>query len=786
MTIKRLTSILLCLCLVFFSVPVSGEVANDFIVRVIEGEEDGYTYTDGVLSFASDGAYEVSMAEGVATTTDVIVVASGVTVEVTINNLKINSGTDNAFSVAVSAVCELELMGDNEFTVSESYAAVHVPADAAIAIIGEGSLKAINSSSGAGIGGDDREAGGSITINGGIIDARSHSGAGIGGGYEGASGTIEINGGTIDVRSYNGAGIGSGSSDSGTTINSGSITIRDGSITAYSTNGAAIGGGYCSSGGEIAIQGGQVIAESVSGAGIGSGLIPGVISTIDNGCITISDGNISAYSKEGAGIGGGLTSSGGEIIILGGIIHAESDEGAGIGSGQYSGYTQSIGTKVTINGGTITAKALQGSGIGGGYRGIGGEVYIRGGSVLASTASATAEAIGHGKPYGADSLNSGVLLDKPGGSQVYLTEFETEFTDPVDLANEDIVFGGAAAGYGTTSLRTDADGKLYFYLPAGLAAARYDDDTYIADVRPAIVNLFQLSPELTTAAGTKITTLPHFNAAAVTYTNPNFNVGANETELATSVSGGLPIILAKMDNAVYPEPVKLTVSIFDASSQSGMDTIEAIDRSIASALVAAAPNPAILAKAERLLILDFVLSLESDESGVQPVRGKVTMSLPIPEGYDPAKMMLAHRKADGTIEFLDITIEDGWITFSTDSFSNFIVLELNMPLAEFMPPPPPDDQVEPSGGATPTENDEQSGGGAADAVDRIEDDQDSTGGSDDSTDNSLPVDNTLPADADQLPKMGEEHVPFSSFTAILTMAFLLTSVVVLRKKFIRG
>jgi hypothetical protein len=304
--IKRLTAVLLCLCFFCFSsVPVSGDVVNDFVVRVLEGDEDGYTYNSGVLTFASDGAYEVSMADGVDVATDVIVVASGVTAEVRINGLNIDPSNDSAFSVAAGAVCELVLTGDSEFIETEAYANVHVPADAAITIVGEGSLNVINMS-------------------------------------------------------------------------------------------------------------------------------------------------------EGAGIGGGLTSSGGEIIINGGIIYAESDEGAGIGSGQYSGYTQNIGTKVTINGGTITAKALQGSGIGGGFRGIGGEVYIRGGSV--------------------------------------------------------------------------------------------------------------------------ITTLPYFNAAAVTYTNPNFNVGANETPLTTSVSGALSIMLSKMDNAVYPEPVELTASILDASSPSGMAAIEAIDR----------------------------------------------------------------------------------------------------------------------------------------------------------------------------------------------------------------
>jgi hypothetical protein len=132
---------------------VSGDVVNDFVVRVLEGDEDGYTYNSGVLTFASDGAYEVSMADGVDVATDVIVVASGVTAEVRINGLNIDPSNDSAFSVAAGAVCELVLMGDNEFIETEAYANVHVPADAAITIVGDGSLNVINSSEGAGIGG---------------------------------------------------------------------------------------------------------------------------------------------------------------------------------------------------------------------------------------------------------------------------------------------------------------------------------------------------------------------------------------------------------------------------------------------------------------------------------------------------------------------------------------------------------------------------------------------------------------------------------------------------------
>ncbi len=77
---------------------------------------------------------------------------------------------------------------------------------------GAGKLIAKGDVGAAGIGGGYRGAGGTVTINGGIIEATGDSGAaGIGGGFEGAGGTVTINGGTgTATGGERGAGIGSG------------------------------------------------------------------------------------------------------------------------------------------------------------------------------------------------------------------------------------------------------------------------------------------------------------------------------------------------------------------------------------------------------------------------------------------------------------------------------------------------------------------------------------------------------------------------------------------------
>ncbi len=135
-----------------------------------------------------------------------------------------------------------------------------------------GVLKAAGSSYSAGIGGGRKEAGGTVTINGGAVTASSRGGAaGIGGGYEGAGGTVTINGGIVTASSSSntgttGAGIGGGYKGAG-----GTVTINGGIVTASSSNGAGIGGGYYNVGGTVTINGGIVTASSSYGIGIGRG-----------------------------------------------------------------------------------------------------------------------------------------------------------------------------------------------------------------------------------------------------------------------------------------------------------------------------------------------------------------------------------------------------------------------------------------------------------------------------------------------------------------------------------
>lgn len=140
--------------------------------------------------------------------------------------------------------------------------------------------------------------------------------AGIGGVAWNSSGTITINGGTIEATGANGgAGIGSGHGGTSTgkiTINGGNITATGGACGSIGA-GAGIGSGYQSNNYEIIITNGIITANGATqgetSASIGSGTTGGG-SGGNAGNITITGGQITAGI-----IGHGSGGSGGNIII---------------------------------------------------------------------------------------------------------------------------------------------------------------------------------------------------------------------------------------------------------------------------------------------------------------------------------------------------------------------------------------------------------------------------------------------------------------------------------------
>jgi len=319
---------------------------------------------------------------------------------------------------AVSVV----LKGSNALTAGEKAAGIQKngTAEGTLTISGSGALTAQGGEQGAGIGSVYKKAGNNITISGGMVTATGgYGGAGIGGGMYGAGSSITISGGMVTTTGGNG--------------------------------GAGVGSGYHESASNITITGGTIIAKGgYDGAGIGGGK-NGVGSNIG-----ISGGEVTATGGSyGAGIGGGYSGVGSNITITGGIITATGGScGAGIGGG----YSRD-GNDITISGGTVTATGKNTrSDIGGGNWGSTGKVTITGGSVKTTNGALT------GVTNGTDA--------------VYYTVVDLTEEFGIEAAVTDV----GETAYGMKDVMTDADGKIYMYLPAGETSIVFGTHFYFGTV----------------------------------------------------------------------------------------------------------------------------------------------------------------------------------------------------------------------------------------------------------------------------------------------------------------
>ena len=185
----------------------------------------------------------------------------------------------------------------------------------------------------AGIGGNDVQAGGTVTVNGGVLTiAGGYKGSAIGGGRSGAGGTTTINGGFVTViGAQYGTGIGGGMAINlnYTSGNAGTTTINGGEVTATGGQyGAGIGGAggsnanNGSSGGIVVINGGTVTATGGSySAGIGGGWYAGGVAVeIRSGTVTAAAGN----GAQAIGEGNGWSGAAGRLTIDGMRVFAST------------------------------------------------------------------------------------------------------------------------------------------------------------------------------------------------------------------------------------------------------------------------------------------------------------------------------------------------------------------------------------------------------------------------------------------------------------------------------
>jgi len=230
MKMKRLLSLALCAALAAVLLPGSAlaDTAGGF---TISGGASGTDYSYDA------GAHTLTIKTGTAmtisgtTTADRIILAAGITANITLNGVDIDSASC-AFEISGGTTVNLTLASgtNNGLESGDNKAGLCVPDNSALIIAGTGTLSARGGSSGAGIGGNAGGTCGSVTINRGIVYASGGTGAsGIGGGSAGAGGAVVINGGKVKAMGGSlGTGIGSGLLNT----SNGSCRITGGSVNA--------------------------------------------------------------------------------------------------------------------------------------------------------------------------------------------------------------------------------------------------------------------------------------------------------------------------------------------------------------------------------------------------------------------------------------------------------------------------------------------------------------------------------------------------------------------------
>ena len=355
---KRYLAALISAIMLLALLPITSLAASaDYGDFLVTGDDlSGVSFENDTLTISTSGTYTVAMAQKGNVTDQHITVASGVTAALVLDGVSVSSGT-TALEISGADVTLILSSGSDNSFVSKGAAcsAIHAPSGSTLTIRCDsseadhvcdencGSLTAqydSNTGGPAAIGGNTAEDTGSISIQGGVINASNIYGAAIGGGggrfYSGDGGaaTVSISGGIVTATSFDAAigggegadGIGGGGGTPGPGGSGGSADI---SITGgvVNTQGASIGGGNGGNGGynyygsnpadggaggdaEITLTGGVVNTGSIGAGepGAGGGGTPsgsagaagtGLIETgTDGSCFVIADRLITSSDED--------------------------------------------------------------------------------------------------------------------------------------------------------------------------------------------------------------------------------------------------------------------------------------------------------------------------------------------------------------------------------------------------------------------------------------------------------------------------------------------------------
>ena len=354
----------------------------------------------GSIAITNSGNYIITG----TTASNTIAVEPGIQANITLINVSVVLSNGCAFHINGGASVNLTLLGTgtNRFTSCADHAGIHLAADSSLAIASNSTAT--------------------------LIAQGGPGGAGLGGGQGGASGTIAIRGGTVQATGgLNAAGMGGGSGGSCNAV----VVEGTAKVVAMGGDyGPGIGSGFGGATNLVTIGGSAVVQArggSAGGAGIGGGQSGGggTILIGANAAVTATGG---LYS---AGIGGGSGGGGGNVTIEGNAVVAGTggDYGAGIGGG----LSGPGGTVLIADSSTVTATGATGAaGIGGGFGGAGGTIDIY--------ALATIRA-------GADMGSAVVVVAYGGEYYVHIAHLAPPGLAIMSATGSNFVFSAATNGY---------------------------------------------------------------------------------------------------------------------------------------------------------------------------------------------------------------------------------------------------------------------------------------------------------------------------------------------------
>ncbi len=320
-----------------------------------------------------------------------------------------------------------------------------------------------------------------------------------------------------------------------------------GSLAVQGASGSRPGIGV---GGTVSVYSGTVSVTAGNGnynsewlgtGGAGGAGINGTL-RVFGGSITVKGGNGGGEDSYGTGGNGGVGAS--ELYISGGIVSITGGAGGAAGSYGHSGHGGAGVYSFAAEGGTLSLKGGAGGngteyfGNGGnGGHGVSGASLITGGSLLLLGGRA-----GSGTSYGNSGSAGKPFAVQPtdGTNELWPTTISFEDISCIsEILSLDIT--PTTSSYGINDVFTDANGKIYIYLPATTAVykATLGETEYYGYIRQCGV-----------AVSGSLTTTRLYRFTISTYHNGNladvledFSLSA-ENSLSTRVAQGVYVIYA--------------------------------------------------------------------------------------------------------------------------------------------------------------------------------------------------------------------------------------------------